>query len=300
MRNPRHWQFQVFFLFLALTLPPLLSAQESSQQPAPGASTSETDQLRDLASHLMKDAVQIGCGKDSCKILVDEFFLADGRSCAYGIQLADQVSSQLSGQKGEVQILDRQHVHEFLDFDRLAENLLLDVGVARWFGGIFGADNIVIGTIRKGNSNQILLSTRVVNISSGQRGTIEETAIENSNADLSPIQHPQKVPPGGAHVNGDDFYRAGVNSVDSPRCFYMPNPPYSEEARAAHFTGVVLVQAIVRADGRVGNILVLRTPGLGLTESTLQTMPQWRCKPAVLNGKPVSTFVTFEVNFRFK
>lgn len=284
-------------MFLALTLLPLISAQESSQQPAPGASTSETDQLRDLASHLMKDAVQIGCGKDSCKILVNEFFLADGKSCAYGIQLADQLSNQLSGQKSEVQILDRQHVHEFLDFDRLAESSLIDVGVARWFGGIFGADSIVIGTIRRGNGHQIVLSTRLVNVPSGQRGAIEETAIENSNADLSPIQRPQKVPPGGVHVNGDDFYRAGVNGVGSPRCFYMPNPPYTQEARSANFNGALLVQGIVRADGRVGNLLVLRTPGLGLTESTLQTMSHWGCKPALLNGKPVSTIVMFEVNF---
>jgi hypothetical protein len=270
-------------------------AQEST--PAPGATPSDTDQLHDLASRLLKDAAQIGCGKDSCKILVNEFFLADGKSSLYGIQLADQLSSQLSSQKTEGQILDRQYVHEFLEVAHLPENMLLDVGVARWIGGIFGADSIVFGTINWEKGNQIQLSVRLVNVLSGQSGPIAETAIQNSNADLSPLKVPQKAPPGGVHVNGEDFYRAGVDGTGSPRCLYMPNPPYSQEARSANFTGVVIVQAIVHVDGSVRDLLVLKTPGLGLTESTLQTMPYWRCQPAMFHGKPVSTFATFEVNF---
>ena len=90
-----------------------------------------------------------------------------------------------------------------------------------------------------------------------------------------------------------------VERVGSPSCFYMPNPPYSEEARKAKYSGVVLVEAVVTVDGRVMRPRVERSPGLGLDETTVNTMRTWRCKPAVgPGGKPVATLVQFEVNFR--
>ena len=79
----------------------------------------------------------------------------------------------------------------------------------------------------------------------------------------------------------------------------MPNPPYSEEARKAKYSGIVLVEAIVNLDGRLTNLRVIKSPGLGLDEYTIQTLMTWRCKPAIgPNGKPVPTIVPFEVNFR--
>jgi periplasmic protein TonB len=105
--------------------------------------------------------------------------------------------------------------------------------------------------------------------------------------------------PGEGGGTGGGVFRAGVNGVGSPSCFYMPNPPYSEEARKAKYSGVVLVQAVVTVDGRVTNPQVLKSPGLGLDDTTVTTMRTWRCKAATgPNGKPVPTLVSFEVNFR--
>lgn len=105
--------------------------------------------------------------------------------------------------------------------------------------------------------------------------------------------------PGEGGGTGGGVFRAGVNGVGTPACFYMPNPPYSEEARKAKYSGIVLVEAIVTVDGRVTNPRVIRSPGLGLDDSTINTMKTWKCKPAVgPNGKPVPTLVPFEVNFR--
>jgi protein TonB len=105
--------------------------------------------------------------------------------------------------------------------------------------------------------------------------------------------------PGEGGGTGGGAFHAGVNGVGLPSCFYMPNPPYSEEARKAKYSGIVLVEAIVNLDGRLTNLRVIKSPGLGLDENTIQTLKTWRCKPAVgPNGKPVPTIVPFEVNFR--
>ena len=105
--------------------------------------------------------------------------------------------------------------------------------------------------------------------------------------------------PGEGGGTGGGVFRAGVNGVGQPTCFYMPNPPYSEEARKAKYSGVVNVEAVITVDGRVTNMRVEKSPGLGLDETTVQTMRSWRCKPAVgPSGRPVATLVQFEVNFR--
>ncbi|HXX15944.1 MAG TPA: energy transducer TonB [Candidatus Eremiobacteraceae bacterium] len=105
--------------------------------------------------------------------------------------------------------------------------------------------------------------------------------------------------PGEGGGTGGGMFHAGVNGVGMPSCFYMPNPPYSEEARKAKYSGLVLVEAVVNLDGHLSGLRLIKSPGLGLDENTLNTLKTWRCKAATgPSGKPVPTIVTFEVNFR--
>jgi len=102
--------------------------------------------------------------------------------------------------------------------------------------------------------------------------------------------------PGEGGGTGGGVFRAGVNGVGLPTCFYMPNPPYSDEARKAKYSGVVLVEAVITVDGRVTNPRVIKSPGLGLDESTTNTMRTWRCKPVTgPNGKPVPVLVPLKL-----
>lgn len=81
-------------------------------------------------------------------------------------------------------------------------------------------------------------------------------------------------------------------------CTYMPNPPYTKEARAAKVQGTVLVQGVVGLDGRITNVIVLRSPGSGLEESVIKTLKKWKCEPAKdRDGKPVPTTVPFQISF---
>jgi len=105
--------------------------------------------------------------------------------------------------------------------------------------------------------------------------------------------------PGEGGGTGGGAFRAGVNGVGVPTCYYHPDPPYSEEARKAKYQGIVVVEAIIETDDRVTNLRVVKSPGLGLDEKTLETVRTWRCKAATgPSGKPVRTSVPIEVSFR--
>jgi len=80
----------------------------------------------------------------------------------------------------------------------------------------------------------------------------------------------------------------------------MPQPPYTKEARDAKFQGTVLVEGMVTLDERVTNLRIIKSPGLGLSESVLITIKAWKCKPATHDGKPVPALVPFEITFRMK
>jgi len=105
--------------------------------------------------------------------------------------------------------------------------------------------------------------------------------------------------PGEGGGTGGGAFRAGVNGVGVPTCYYKPDPPYSEEARKAKYQGIVVVEVIIETDDRVTNVRVAKSPGLGLDEKTIETVRTWRCKAATgPGGKPVRTSVPIEVSFR--
>jgi len=91
---------------------------------------------------------------------------------------------------------------------------------------------------------------------------------------------------------------AGQIGVSLPVCTYMPHPPYTKEARAAKFEGNILVEGTVGLNGRITNMRVLKSPGLGLDESVIETLKKWKCKPAKdRDGKPVPSIVPFQISF---
>ncbi len=61
----------------------------------------------------------------------------------------------------------------------------------------------------------------------------------------------------------------------------MPNPLSTKEAKAAKFEGAVLVEGVINLEGRITNTRVIKSPGLGLDDSVIQTLKTWRCVPAV-------------------
>src|SRR5881628_2732026 len=84
---------------------------------------------------------------------------------------------------------------------------------------------------------------------------------------------------------------AGIGGVTNPELIPKSKvkPTYPEIARKAKVSGQVILQAVVRKDGSVGDIQVLRSPGskFGFDEAAIAAVKQWRYKPGLQNGKPV-------------
>lgn len=105
--------------------------------------------------------------------------------------------------------------------------------------------------------------------------------------------------PGDGGGTGGGHYHPGAGGIGYPECVYCPNPPYTEEARKARFQGTVLLQIVILPDGRASEVRVLRGVGMGLDESALKTVREWRFKPMLGPGnRPVAVETPVEVTFR--
>ncbi len=89
-------------------------------------------------------------------------------------------------------------------------------------------------------------------------------------------------------------------NVTPPVKIYTPQPQYTEEARRARIQGVVILQTIIDCRGDVTEVTVLKGLPMGLTESAVAAVSQWRFEPARVDGRPISVYYNLTVNFRLQ
>lgn len=75
-------------------------------------------------------------------------------------------------------------------------------------------------------------------------------------------------------------------------------PEYSAQARAAKYSGSVLVGFDVGPDGNVTNVRVIRPLGLGLDEKAIEAVGRWKFRPGRKAGEAVTMTANAEVSFR--
>lgn len=99
----------------------------------------------------------------------------------------------------------------------------------------------------------------------------------------------------------DGVYREGDPRLSLPRLIEASRilPAYPDIARRAHLQGSVLLRIIVRADGSVGAIEVVRSPDprLGFDLAAIEAVKQWRYDPARLGPLPVAVQMSVMVEF---
>ena len=115
---------------------------------------------------------------------------------------------------------------------------------------------------------------------------LQETVTARSGGPPPP---PPPPPAPGAPV------RVGGN-VRAPQQVYKANPIYPEEAKAARIQGVVILEAIIGADGRVADARILRSIP-ALDQAALDAVRQWQYTPTMMNGVPVPVIMTVTVQF---
>jgi TonB family protein len=98
------------------------------------------------------------------------------------------------------------------------------------------------------------------------------------------------------HAQGK-VYRAGEAGVSQPALIRKVEPQYTEEARQRKIEGGVKLQVEVTPDGYADNIRVVQGLDPGLDEKAIESVEQWRFKPGMKDGEPVSVYATIEINF---
>jgi TonB family protein len=107
--------------------------------------------------------------------------------------------------------------------------------------------------------------------------------------------------PGSGGGTGGGVYRPG-NGVTLPRVLHEERPQYTSDAMRAKVQGTVLLECVVRPDGSVGDVQVVRSldPTFGLDQQAVAAARKWRFAPGTRLGEPVPVLITIELTFTLR
>jgi protein TonB len=102
----------------------------------------------------------------------------------------------------------------------------------------------------------------------------------------------------GGGAGGGPFRPGG--GIEPPRLLREVKAQYTDEARRSRITGDVLLEIVIKSDGSVGDVKVLRGLGSGLDERAVTAVRNWRFAPARRLGAAVDVIVEVEVEFSLR
>jgi TonB family protein len=240
--------------------------------------------LDDLAERLASEITKA----NAKSVAVVDFLGTSGQKLDLGWYLASKLSDDLIGKAKNFRILDRA---ELTDTTISADDLASAESLKR-IGSTWGVDTIVTGIVEVAADHYLV----TVTLRKAADGEVIATA-------------PQVLPhsrildllsPTGANVDAANPAHAGVLGVGVPACTYCPIPGYSDEARKARIqSATVVLMVTISAQGSAEKISVLKSPGYGLAEKAIETVSDWKFRPAPgKDGAPVPVAVPIEVSFR--
>jgi len=99
-------------------------------------------------------------------------------------------------------------------------------------------------------------------------------------------------------VIGQEGFRVSSEIMDK-RIVTKPDPVYPETARTAGLEGLVVLDAVIAADGSVKRLRPVSGPDL-LAQSATEAVRSWKFEPYLFSGKPVEVETTIAVEFRLQ
>jgi TonB family protein len=108
--------------------------------------------------------------------------------------------------------------------------------------------------------------------------------------------HGSGAGPGSGGGYGGGLMNVG-GGVAAPEVLHSVEPEFTEDARRANFQGSVSIKLIVDSQGNPQNVQLVRHLGMGLDEKAIEAVRQYKFKPAMYQGHPVSVQIVIEMNF---
>jgi len=133
-----------------------------------------------------------------------------------------------------------------------------------------------------------------VRLSPGQQVLMGRLDVEQGGMLIDSIQtrwmlgKPRPYPTNPFRVDGD---------VKAPIVLNRVEPKYTDQARKARVSGIVIVEVLIDKNGVVRDVNVLKPLPFGLSEAAIDAVRQWTFRPGLLNGQPVDVLFNVTVNF---
>lgn len=103
-----------------------------------------------------------------------------------------------------------------------------------------------------------------------------------------------------AQLYEDDAPPYHGGKLSGPAPIQKVDPKYPPELIKEHVEGVVVLYAIIRKDGSVHNIQVVKGLDPQLDKNAVDALSQWKFRPAVRDGVPVDLEAVAYIPFRYR
>jgi TonB family protein len=258
-----------------------------------------------LADHLALELQRAEKKHFFPKVLVVDFALKPGGINSLGQFLADDLSDSLEKEIGSARVIDRKQFHMDLQNGGISPFDLADREIAIWISGQVGANAIVFGHVTS-SREKLILSTDLIRIGDEKKLDSSNTYLPLTGDLNNMLSKPLDWPASPDLVISCSSAEAGQKVVDTfkaagvtmPACIHCPQPEYTDEARRAKAQGTLKFDVVVDEQGKAKRIAVVKGDTYGFTARALASIKNWKFKPAMKDGKPVTVCVIVEVMFR--
>ena len=252
-------------------------------------------QLPDMQPLADQMAEAISSSKQQSVIVVD-FFGPDENFTQLGRTLADSFNDELKKSSTRFAIEERGQMNGWLEKNSLPSDSFRSVDLALWVAGQLKIKSAVTGNISvsgnqvvvevslfRADTRQWVKSFETSTVGSAETQTLMKTLIENTASRFDP----------SGPIAGHDGYT-------HPECSYCPGVRYTPAASRYRIQGSVVLIAVVGADGSAQKLVVEKALSDGLTENALETVRQWKFKPALgPDGNPATVQETILLSYHF-
>ena len=104
----------------------------------------------------------------------------------------------------------------------------------------------------------------------------------------------------GSGGPGGGILDATAPGVTPPVAIETMAPPYPELARRAHIEGVVVLDAVIGADGAVREVRVAQGVSPLLDPAAVEAVRRWRYRPASVGARPVAVLLKVVLTFSLR
>ncbi|HLG55615.1 MAG TPA: energy transducer TonB [Vicinamibacterales bacterium] len=103
-------------------------------------------------------------------------------------------------------------------------------------------------------------------------------------------------------ISAQEIVYTPGDGVTLPRPTKEVRPEYTQAPLTAGIQGTVVLEVVVLADGKVGDVPVTESldSEYGLDRQALEATKQWEFTPGAKDGKPVAVGVQIELRFTLK